>query len=194
MPKELQFSVAEFNRLLAGFQSGCESLANEFAATYSPTIRSMIRLSSAYQVVRTVTIDDLVQETLIHLLRAPNCECHVKAYLRTIAVGRVKKQVERELAKRRTPRRANGETCRPVGLDQVQQAFTNDEDPAEVFARKDRDCRIVASLSETDHEIYQLVSAGYRQAEIAARVFLCDRTIRRRLKKIRRCVELSMAN
>lgn len=177
----------EFHKLIDGLLSGDEEAAWELVEKYEPHIRRAVRHILAPRVRSFLDSTDFAQAVWASLLRDParlkqfSTPKRLVAYLAGIARMKVLEAHRRWLDR---PTHGEKET---VSLEQISEerssSRTGDTPSAAAIARE-KWTRLMSSQPPEYQELLRLRLQGYRQVEIAERLGIHERTIRKVLQRL----------
>ncbi len=182
---------AEFARLLREIHSGSQEAARAFVAKYGEHIQRVIRHKLEKRLRPKFDSCDFVQEVFLTFFTAPppaeafaSPEAFMK-YLAVMAQNKVGEANRQRLifqehnlnVEKSLEGSARFAAARQPGPDPTASA---------VFQAKENWEQIVQSEPSTHQPILELLRQGYTQHEIADKLGLSDRTVRRLLRRLHR--------
>ncbi|REJ71011.1 MAG: hypothetical protein DWQ34_00070 [Planctomycetota bacterium] len=180
-------SPTEFRELLVAAGSGSESAIQALTDRYGEAVLRIVRSRLSPALRRRFDSVDFVQEVWAtffrhdELMRQFETGDQLLAWLRTVAANKVIDECRRSLtAKKRDARRERSvDTWRVPALEEI--AAGRPDSPEDALILRER----IASLSDNDRNLVHLLLEGATQAEVAARLGVSERTIRRALNRIK---------
>jgi RNA polymerase sigma factor (sigma-70 family) len=179
-------------QLLARYQSGDETAAAELFRRYVSRLTVFARARLAPRVARRVDPDDVVLSAYrSFFVRARKGEFTLRRsgdmwrLLVAVTLNKVRHQVARHEAGKRSLRREDGESP-------VEEQFSRSPRPEEAVAVADELEQIMATLSPVKRRILQLRLLDHSLDEIAADIGRSERTIRRMLGELQAHLERRM--
>jgi RNA polymerase sigma-70 factor (ECF subfamily) len=184
-------------RLIAAWRKGDQQAATRLFDRYADRVERIVKnhLNSRFR--GRVGVDDLRQivfcDVFCRLRKDPihfdNDRCF-RNWISGIARNRTIKQIDFESAAKRTvcrEVRSNGSTTLESIVD--SRVSARPIAPDEALAQRQVIEKAVSEFDAISRSVIELISAGYSQQEVAERLNVTDRTVRRKLQIIRRVID-----
>ena len=172
-----------FASLMKELREGSDEAAWKLLEEYGPHIKAVVRKSLGTRLRVLYDSTDFVQSVWASLLRADHDFVNVKNP-RNFILAVARNKVVDEMRKRRQSIKHNVD--REIPLDSVEESDLGGHSPrpSEWVQAKERWESIMSGQNEVGKEVIRLRIAGHTLEDIAERLDISERTVRRTIKRI----------